>query len=484
MKKRLLLFLCALALLLSTAAQAVDTADLSADAVSPFARTRVYDERFADVSGGAWYHDAVAALYEYGLTEGVGENAYAPDGSVTVAELVTFAARLHALDCGGTIPTAAAGEAWYQPYVSSLKSAGLLGDEFDGHYNDRATRAQMAGILAPALSAERYDERNAEAVTVGYAARQYITDVDDYTPYQSDILSLYRRGIVGGMDESGSFLPDEPLKRSELAALIVRMLDPSARLTLSWQVLSYRSAAGTTWGSLLEAPDAVSSAPAVDDADAIDALIRQMLHDESNTITLQYGRALTNEEVTTLARSFTVGVKRYCEQMYNSTSCRSYSTGRVLLTFSSTACDGAQLQKYREKTLERAILVHDALWESGYLTDSMNQYELARAYYVWLCNNCAYDKDAAADSSLSHLAYSALADGVAVCDGYTGAYNLLLRLEGIECTALMNTTHIWTVAVLDGTSYHIDATWGDQGSRVDMSCFGMTEAQSRAKHDW
>ena len=63
MKKRLLLFLCALALLLSTAAQAVDTADLSADTPALFARTRVYDERFADVSGGAWYHDSVAALY-------------------------------------------------------------------------------------------------------------------------------------------------------------------------------------------------------------------------------------------------------------------------------------------------------------------------------------------------------------------------------------------------------------------------------------
>ena len=75
-------------------------------------------------------------------------------------------------------------------------------------------------------------------------------------------------------------------------------------------------------------------------------------------------------------------------------------------------------------------------------------------------------------------------DGVAVCDGYTGAYDLLLRLEGIECTALMNADHIWTVAELDGTTYHIDTTWGDQGTRVDMSFFGMTEAQSRAKHAW
>ena len=255
MKKRLLLFLCIFTLLLSTAAQAEDvTADVpapapsaeKADTLSPFARTRSYDGRFTDVDASAWYHDAVAALYEYGLTEGVSSSAYAPEGSVTIAELVTFAARLHALERGAAIPAAAAGEAWYQPYVRYLKAEKCLGDELDGHYPEAATRAQMAGVLASALSAECYDERNAEAVTVGYASHRRITDVDDYTPYQSDILRLYKWGIVGGVDEDGSFHPNDTLRRSELAALVVRMVEPSARLTLSWQSLSYRSAAGTT----------------------------------------------------------------------------------------------------------------------------------------------------------------------------------------------------------------------------------------------
>ncbi|MFR5846594.1 MAG: S-layer homology domain-containing protein [Oscillospiraceae bacterium] len=240
MKKRLLLFLCIFTLLLSTAAQAEDvTADVpapapsaeKADTLSPFARTRSYDGRFTDVDASAWYHDAVAALYEYGLTEGVSSSAYAPEGSVTIAELVTFAARLHALERGAAIPAAAAGEAWYRPYVRYLKAEKCLGDELDGHYPEAATRAQTAGVLAPALSTECYDERNAEAVTVGYASHRRITDVDDYTPYQSDILRLYKWGIVGGVDEDGSFHPNDTLRRSELAALVVRMVEPSARLT-------------------------------------------------------------------------------------------------------------------------------------------------------------------------------------------------------------------------------------------------------------
>lgn len=480
MKKRFLLLMCACALLLCTLAQA-ETVD-AADAI--FVRTRSYDECFTDVSAEAWYHDAVAALYEYALTEGTGGNRYSPEETVTLAELAAFSARITAAERGETITASGVGEEWYEPSVHYLKELALIGDEFDGHFHETATRAQAAGILSTALREERCDDRNADAVTVGYAARRYITDVNDYTPYQGEILRLYKQGIVNGVDSQGSFCPDGQLKRSEVAALLIRIVDRSARLTLDWGRLPYRSAVGTTWAMLVEPPESVVQSPASDDAAAIDALVRRMLASGASSITLQYENALNEEETASLTRAFTVCVKRYCEQMYNAVTCRSYASGRVQLQFGSTTCGGTQLAEYREKALARAILIHDALWESGYLTADMNEYERARAYYVWLCNNCAYDTKTVSGSSLSHLAYSALVDGYAVCDGYTGAYNLLLRLEGIECTALMNTDHIWTVAVLDSVSYHIDTTWGDQTTRVDMGCFGMTEAASRAKHSW
>ena len=133
--------------------------------------------------------------------------------------------------------------------------------------------------------------------------------------------------------------------------------------------------------------------------------------------------------------------------------------------------------------LAAAIRVHDSLWESGTLSYGMSQYEIAQAYYLWLCDNCRYDS-AAGDDSASHLAYGALVGGLAVCDGYTGAYNLLLKLEGIDCTALFNDSHIWTLAELDGTTYHIDVTWGDQYGRTDLRYFGMSEEQSYQYHPW
>ena len=129
------------------------------------------------------------------------------------------------------------------------------------------------------------------------------------------------------------------------------------------------------------------------------------------------------------------------------------------------------------------LAIQEQLWESGQLTASMTEREKARVYYTWICENCTYDYTAA-DKSISHIPYSPFTNGTAVCDGYTGAYNLFLKLENISCTALANDGHIWTVALLDGEEVHIDTTWGDTDDRVDYSFFAMTPAQSWAQHSW
>ena len=143
------------------------------------------------------------------------------------------------------------------------------------------------------------------------------------------------------------------------------------------------------------------------------------------------------------------------------------------------SCGAGQAAVFRPA----AIAVHDALWESGEITTSMSDYEKARVYFTWICDNCVYDYTAG-DSSLSHIAYSLFENGTAVCDGYTGAYNLLLKLEGIDCTALSNNSHIWTVATLDGTDYHIDTTWGDSGPAPNYDYFAMTAEESWQHHSW
>lgn len=472
MKKRFVSLLLAFALLLC----------LITPTAAAFTRVRSYDGRFSDVSADVWYAPYVTALYEYGLTEGR-DNGYAPTAAVTLGELAAFSARVRAAQEERVIPAAAEGEKWYAPYLAFLRENTDVDPALLTRPDAVATRAEMAGILSVALSAGTLSEPNADLVADAYASGDYIADVTEYTPYQREILQMYRQGLLNGTDAHGSFCPAQSVTRAEVAALLTRMLDESLRLTLAWVL--YPDVAAQSWGALTEASSGVSAAPAPDDADAIDALVRRMLAQESNTITLHYSAALNAGSLQALSDALVRGVKRYCEQMYDVVSCRAYSDGTVTAVFSSGVfADGEEFAHCRNETLRRAIAVHDELWTNGTLTMDMNEYERAKVYYLWVCASCVYDYYGTDPDSVSHTTYGALMNGRAVCDGYTGLYNLLLRLEGIDCYALFNSEHIWTVAMLDGTEYHIDTTWGDQSYGAELSCFAMTAEESRARHAW
>lgn len=472
MKKRFVTLLLACALLLSLTAPA-----------AALTRVRLYDGRFTDVSGDEWYAPYITALYEYGLTEGRGDGGYAPMAEVTLGELAAFTARVRAAHEGLSIPTAAEGEMWYAPYLTFLRESTDADVALLARPDDVATRAEMAGLLSVALPEGTLSEPNADLVADAYASGDYITDVTEYTPYQREILRMYRQGLLNGTDARGSFCPAQSVNRAEIAALLTRMLDESLRLTLTWTL--YPAAVAHNWGELVESPAEITTAPAPDDTVAIDALVRHMLAHESRSITLRYASALNGQQLQTLSDTMVRTVKKYCEQMYDCVSCRSYSTGTVEITFSTGAfADETQLVSCRNETLERALAVHDELWTNGMLTMDMNQYERAKVYFLWLCGSCVYDHYGSDADSMSHTAYGALVNGRAVCDGYTGLYNLLLKLEGIDCYALFNNEHIWTVAVLDGTTCHIDTTWGDQARGAELRYFAMTPEESYTIHAW
>ncbi|MBQ7713831.1 MAG: S-layer homology domain-containing protein [Oscillospiraceae bacterium] len=472
-------FALLLALTLTVPAHAADAAQA---ALLPRAQT--YAGQFADVDAGDWYYPYVAAAYEYALMNGRG-SGFAPDAEITVAELLTLSARLRAAHAGDAIADT---EPWsVEPYVAYLRAQGVYDDALTPHLSERATRAQLAGVFAVSLPEDCFDGRNDTLVTDAYASGGFIADVSADTPCQPQILWLYRQGLLVGVDGAGSYRPNDTTTRAETAAIVARMADPALRLTPDWVVLPPWSAAGTTLSSIVKASAyEPTTAPEYDDVESIDTLVRRMLAAGENTIALQYSpQSVAPRYLEQLVNSFLTQIKFYCEQMYDSILCRPLGNYAYELTFSAASCTGEQLARYREAAMARAIEVHDMLWETGQLDESMSQYEIAKVYFLWLCDNCAYDWDNVDDDrSICHLAYSALVNGKAVCDGYTGAYDLFLRMEGIDCYALYNRDHIWTVATLDNATYHIDVTWGDQSGRVDMDCFGMTIAESYRLHPW
>jgi len=484
LKKRILSLLLFLTLLLTTPALAAE------NSTGNFVRAadKTYSSQFSDVSAASAFYNNVAALYEYGLTVGKTDGTFGLNDSVTVSQVVIFAARIRSLYASGDAESGAAayrteGMATYEPYLLYLQAQGVLSGELDGTYYQSATRSAVAHVLANTLPSSALPAANDSLVTQAYATGKFISDVTEYTPYYSDILTLYKCGVCVGSDATGTYYPARSITRGALAAMLTRIVDASLRMTPAWNLADAYSAQGTSWGDLIFDSPAYIAAPST--AAEMDQDVAYMLANGSHTLSLTFKGGISEGLITQLMDETLSAAKSYCEQCYNSVSVSySYSSGSVTLSFGAADCQDSELSTYREYTLSSAIAVHDALWESGRITPSMTEQEKAKVYYDWICQNCSYDYSAG-DYSLSHIAYSLFKNKTAVCDGYTGAYNLLLKLEGISCYAQSNDDHIWTVATLDGTDYHIDTTWGDgSGAYTDYTYFAMTAAQSWSYHHW
>ena len=478
MKRRLLaLCLAAVLLLGGLPARAVSSLD-------NFRPIRAYDGRFADAVPGDWYYDYVVRLYCLGLAEGRSEDRFGADRQVTVEETAVFAARIRSVyDTGSPEAGPAAYPQtgrWSAPYISYLRALGGIDPELENHLTAPATRAQAAGLLARALPKGTLPEINGAVVTQAYAMGRRVTDVTAYTPYQQEILSLYKWGVLEGADELGSYYPDQPILRRELAAILVRLVDEETRLTIDWDLRSgSHSAAGTTLADLVTDSGVLRSRHGPEDAAAIDGNLRWMLARGGNTLSLYpEPQPLSGETAERLMQRYLDGARGYIEQGYNAVNCSAANAaGGVTLTFYSSIFSGDNLTRARTEAMEAAVEVHDRLWQEGHLAETMTETEKARVYFAWLAENCAYDYSAG-DNSPSHTAYGLFRFGQAVCDGYTAAYNMLLKLEGISCTTASAGDHIWTVAELDGKRVHSDATWGDQGDYIAYQYFSMTEARA------
>lgn len=479
MKHRLVTCAIILAALLLAAAPA---------SAADFSPVRTYAGQFVDVPAGSWYHDNVKALYELGLTSGQDAAHFAPDSSMTAAEALAMAARLRSLwDCAGAEAGPSqygSGEAWYSPYTDYLQALSVVDGAFVQNPERDITRAELAHVLSRILPDSIFQEAdyrrrsaNERVLAASLANLRYLPDLKEDTPYLEDILWLYGWGIAAGSDEWGSFLPDQPVSRSEVAALVTRLVYGDLRRDLPWSYEDAYSAQGLTMRHLAGSDGSFYAAPSAGDQAAIEANVRRMFARGERRITLRYPpNTLDQKTVTELLDAFLSAARLHVEQTYNSAQCSfTPATGELILDFSSSLYGADKLEYYRTATMEAAARIHDQMWRSGAITADTSDYDTARLYYAWLCGHCRFDYDCG-DDSMSHSGWRAFYEGLAVCDGYTAAYNLLLKLEGIPCATVSTPDHIWTVAELDGTSYHIDTTWGDMTTGdVDYQYFAMSE---------
>lgn len=100
-----------------------------------------------------------------------------------------------------------------------------------------------------------------------------------------------------------------------------------------------------------------------------------------------------------------------------------------------------------------------------WIPNNATRFQIVQALHDYLVRNCVYDRSAVNEViSPSRTAYGALANGKAVCQGYSLAFKLLLRRAGVPAVYVGSDSmqHAWNMVQMENNGwYHVDVTWDD-----------------------
>jgi hypothetical protein len=124
------------------------------------------------------------------------------------------------------------------------------------------------------------------------------------------------------------------------------------------------------------------------------------------------------------------------------------------------------------------------------ITPGMSNDQKVSAIYNFVAPTVTYDPLYTSDKSKmsfdSQTAYGALVNHIAICGGYSWAFNMLLDAAGIQCYFISGKGngigHAWNRANYNGGYYYFDCTWGHNYS--DNRYFAKTESAFQADHIW
>ena len=171
---------------------------------------------YADVPSDAWYAEAVTALREQGLMDGVGDNRFDPDGVFTRAQLATVLYRLAgkpAVQGEDSFSDTQPGT-WYADAVLWASQSGIVGGYGGGLFgtNDPTTQEQLAVMLwrsagSYVLGSEYADPSGVENAASGWAI---------------DAVRWAR--VDGLLTEAVPFEPAQPAVRAQVADMVYRYI--------------------------------------------------------------------------------------------------------------------------------------------------------------------------------------------------------------------------------------------------------------------
>ncbi|MGM9563550.1 MAG: leucine-rich repeat protein [Faecousia sp.] len=174
---------------------------------------------FNDIPANAWYIDAVAFAVENGLMNGVGDNKFDPEGSMTRAMLVTVLWRYEGSPKKGTNTFADVPNGrWYTDAIAWAAAEGVVGGVGNGKFepDGNVTREQMATILFRYANKKGFDTSKRGDLS-GFP------DASRVSFYAKDALAwAVAEKIINGSD--GYLLPQGDATRAQVSAILMRYI--------------------------------------------------------------------------------------------------------------------------------------------------------------------------------------------------------------------------------------------------------------------
>jgi len=149
------------------------------------------------------------------------------------------------------------------------------------------------------------------------------------------------------------------------------------------------------------------------------------------------------------------------------------SSNNIKLTYGGNYTLGITVNKaYSEEEIKVINKVVDKVIEEK-ITNSTPTKEKIKIIHDYIIDNTSYDKlkyENKEDTTYkSNTAYGVLIEGYGTCNGYADAMAIFLDKMNIINYKISNDEHIWNLVYLDEKWYHLDLTWDDPISDMNIN---------------
>ena len=177
------------------------------------------NEFFTDVKGSAWYYDAVKFVYENGFMDGVGDNKFNPNGTLTRAMIAQVLYNLEGETSSyPTVFDDVAKSAWYADAVNWAAASGIVEGKGNNKFDPNAaiTRQEMAAILYRYSELKGYDVSDVDSLSS-------FTDASKVASWAKEAMGWAVENYVINGKGNGKLDPTGTATRAEVAQILMNL---------------------------------------------------------------------------------------------------------------------------------------------------------------------------------------------------------------------------------------------------------------------